>query len=672
MKAIKNSFSNLFQKNIKSKHINKINDAIVRTSTIVFHTYNFLSLYFMDLYEHNKPFPIINETFIHTIMLIVSNRKDNRGNNVKEETLLLVAQFMDFYDEHYARLVLDDDFAYDDKISQILNYQCIDIVKNINVNIAEHYVQHVFHLVNATFDVKNKVSKINHDKKLTTAEKKIKTSAIWKEFRKVKDDLLMPSYPKYNDKYQSDPKYHAWIYLMRIVVTPCKNEYMKDSIPYDVKATAQDYLLCMFEINRMLGLLNRRIDEDIYCFDEENKNLHHKLFHVLPLRTSIIPKNITIDTTALINLLIEKNKPGYIQHVEEKAHEVWSMIFNLEDKIYQKKGYRFHYMIHTNGVSCSLLFIKLDKNKQPCKKPTKKQRKEFKENNDCEYIENAEITSQMKNMLVVAIDPNHGNLISCLAETNQKVTKKKIIYTDAKGKKKTFINRNYLTFRYTRCQRNAETKKNKYQAIREGMKKATKINNISVKKIEKELSNHNSKDCRFEQFTDYLEAKIRTNRALKKFYERKIHRKLVWNTYINTQKSESKMLRAFRKKFDIPGNVLILFGDYDRLYTMHGCEPHISKRMRSLLKNYGYLDYKINECNTSKLCNKCQHEMDRFKKIKGKDGKNHLSWSLLRCTNVNCKTIHNRDLNAPRNMLKIGRSVMAGNGRPPEYQRQQS
>ena len=141
------------------------------------------------------------------------------------------------------------------------------------------------------------------------------------------------------------------------------------------------------------------------------------------------------------------------------------------------------------------------------------------------------------------------------------------------------------------------------------------------------------------------------------------------NIYINTQKSESKMIMEFKKKFGLPEHVLIVFGDYGNLETMKGCEPHISKRLRKLFKDNGYELYKIDEYNTSKLCNKCCHENERFKYIIGKDEKKHLLWGLLRCTNVSCKTIHNRDHNSTRAMIEITKSIFEKGKRPKEYTR---
>ena len=44
-----------------------------------------------------------------------------------------------------------------------------------------------------------------------------------------------------------------------------------------------------------------------------------------------------------------------------------------------------------------------------------------------------------------------------------------------------------------------------------------------------------------------------------------------------------------------------------------------------------------------------------------------LVWGLVRCTNVNCKQVTNRDKNSCRNMMKIVKSIYKGKGRPKKY-----
>ena len=78
-------------------------------------------------------------------------------------------------------------------------------------------------------------------------------------------------------------------------------------------------------------------------------------------------------------------------------------------------------------------------------------------------------------------------------------------------------------------------------------------------------------------------------------------------------------------------------------HHMKGVEPAINKRFRKLFKNAGYQIFLINEFNTSKLCNGCHCENEKFlrkpskkKKDEGK-GKMRLCRGLLRCQSESCK-----------------------------------
>ena len=76
-------------------------------------------------------------------MLVVSKRMNNRGIKPKPKTQKIIDKLTIFYDKYYKSLINENDIVYDDKLKQILLYEAIDMVKNINVNIAEHYVQYV-------------------------------------------------------------------------------------------------------------------------------------------------------------------------------------------------------------------------------------------------------------------------------------------------------------------------------------------------------------------------------------------------------------------------------------------------------------------------------------------------------------------------------------------------
>ena len=98
--------------------------------------------------------------------------------------------------------------------------------------------------------------------------------------------------------------------------------------------------------------------------EKEKKQL--RLFNVLPLRTNIVPKNICIDTCALIsNFLGDEATSEYLKTYkkENKYNELWSRFFNLDNRVFKKgQKYTFSYMIRTDGVSCCILFVKVDEN----------------------------------------------------------------------------------------------------------------------------------------------------------------------------------------------------------------------------------------------------------------------------------------------------------------------
>ena len=56
MKTNKDNIQNV----IRDKHLlNNINDIVIRTNKIVIHSYNFLKLYLLNLYNNNKSFTLI-------------------------------------------------------------------------------------------------------------------------------------------------------------------------------------------------------------------------------------------------------------------------------------------------------------------------------------------------------------------------------------------------------------------------------------------------------------------------------------------------------------------------------------------------------------------------------------------------------------------------------------
>ena len=203
----------------------------------------------------------------------------------------------------------------------------------------------------------------------------------------------------------------------------------------------------------------------------------------------------------------------------------------------------------------------------------------------------------LKNKKIVCCDPGMSDLIYCgsydclgdLKETNKL------------GKEKS------KTFRYTQSQRNLETRKNKYRDIINRLNKRTIINNKTVKEWEAILSSHNSKTCNFENFKEYCLEKNKLNNQLnnqlEEYYRKPLFRKLKSNSFINTQKSESKMIKNFSKKFGNSKETVFILGDWDKENNhMKGSEPTINKRFRriyfSMKNKAGYETYLIRGMNS--------------------------------------------------------------------------
>ena len=198
----------------------------------------------------------------------------------------------DFYNNNYIQTIYDNEIIYYDKLSYILPYEAINMMTNIENNIQEHFLQHLFKYVHLVFDIKNKSNQITLNNKDKVIRKELHKE-LYDEIKKVKDDLISFG------NLTSLPKYHKWILQERINLYRNKTKFDNDSIHYDLKSNTMDYLKSMFYLARKFEEINNNIIN--FNLINEVKKKHIRNFNVLPLRTNIIPKNICIDTCALIS-----------------------------------------------------------------------------------------------------------------------------------------------------------------------------------------------------------------------------------------------------------------------------------------------------------------------------------------------------------------------------------
>ena len=684
MKTTKDNIKNVIR---DENLLNNINDIVIRTNKIVIHTYQFLKLYLLDLYKNNKSFPTIDKEFICDIFKVITIRKCNTGGYTEENMPEQQKTLQEFYDKHYKETTIKDDILYYDKMSYILAYEAIDMETNINVNIQEHFLQHLYKFINISLDVKGKRDKITEENKDKTIRKE-KHKEFTKEINLVKNDLT-----SFSD-LQSNQKYHQFIKDQRKLIYGDKVKFDEDNIVYDLKSNTLTYLKSMFYIASELEKVYNNIkthNENIN--DDEKKIKQIRLFNVIPLRTNIISKHITLDTCGILSNLLDKTqktkeekKPKTENEVKIKYSEkcknkkvntvhditvynytkndnqkmIWNHFFKLNKKIFKKNKYEFNYMIKTDGISVCVLFVLLE-NGKPISKIKGKKLKGFLDSN---YIENVKNINDINKKFVLA-DPGKSDIIYCGSKNNDGELE---------------------TFRYTQNQRRLELGTKKYRKIIHKVNTETKINDKTIKEIESTLSSFNSKTVNYDKFKEYLIEKNKVNNKLFNHYQQKFFRKFKLNSYTNTQKSEAKLINNFSNKYGKPENTIFVLGDWDKgSYNMKGVEPIICKRIRRIFKNAGYETYLINEYCTSKLCNYCHEELDKFlirKSQKPKDIKKNKSIlvnGLLRHQDVNsneeqeqelvCGIYHNRDKNAVQNMISIVEELKKSGKRPLRFTR---
>jgi hypothetical protein len=617
---------------------NRIQDAVKRVNNIVFHTTHFLELYLLHLFHKNLPFPEITLDFIGLCMRTVALEHKGPGGKSKEKTKKMMNNLKNFYVEHYEPLLGTN--PENQKVgllhlNYILQYEKIDILKNIKNNISMHFIDYCKEWVNKVFDLKGNLKIIDTREDLTEEQKKMTKRNLSIQMRLIKEDLLSPL----ETEYKCEHKYHHWLNKNKpniITKTVFNDEQEKNHIHYDIKANTLDYLKSMIYIIDKL----RKYDRNIQC---------------IPLRSSFTPKYITIDTASLITLMIDKNLRKYTKKIKDSRDIVWAAFFNLEHKTFHRKDYKFFSMIRTDGIGASVIFYRADKNQD-------KLPKDIESNYTESYVDEIKFDDPngIDKVKIVGIDVGKDDLLHC---------------TDGSS-----------FFRYTANQRRLETRKKKYMKINEHRKLETIIEDKNVKEWETLLSLETKYTTKTKEFKKYLKVKLPLYHKLQEYYHDPLRRKLCWNTYINTQKSESKMINNFIDKFGSPDdNVIIAIGDYDQgSYHLKGKEPVKGKGLRKVLRTAGYEVLLVDEFRTSCKCHNCHSDTEKFMLRKNhKPPKKHqlekgtykeeiIIHGLLRCTSANgCGSLWNRDVNGSLNIRMLALKALGGQDRPLEFQREQ-
>jgi hypothetical protein len=362
-----------------------INHLVFDINDLVIHSYQFIRLYLLYLYNNKQEFPIIDETFILYCIKTLGVR-DNRGRQSANTDL--VEQLETFYKNEYQPL-LNHENTNLKNTTFLLPYISTQIITCYTNNIQEHFIQHFFRFINKTITTEDKNELFQFKNKLLMLEE----NALFPDWKTTHLHHILPS-------------------------------NIKKNIHYDCKVRPFEYLKGMFYMNSLL---------------EEKE---HKLFQPLPLRNNIIPKHILLDTASIISLLSpEKDKEGnkikkgdLLKTIKENQQEIWNGLLDMKNKIFKNKNYQFHYQIQTDGISCCLLFIRKDlKDKKWGSKVPVLQEQEFYNIEDL----SKEQLEELKPRNIVGCDPGKSNLVYMVDENG-----KKLKYTASQRKIESYGKRN--------------------------------------------------------------------------------------------------------------------------------------------------------------------------------------------------------------------------------------
>jgi hypothetical protein len=593
----------------------------MKAHKIVIHTLQFMKLYLLNYYNKKKSLPEINDVFVNSCMKIMC--KENKGGRPpKKEIVKLKKKLKTFYNKNYKSLLSPNHTILDyTHMNTILDYLTTDIITMYENNVSQHYVEYVERYVNVMWKKDLLIDKIKKIKK-TKKERDSSIKKLCNQLRKIKNDILNIE----NDTYKSKEFYHKWIKEQKKLVIPVKNKFKQDSLYYDLKCSSLDYLPCMIYMMKQL--------------EKQDVSTNN----VFPLRNDIVPKHIRLDTTTLVHLLMTKNqgnKSNYLFNGNLKRNEdkIWKFFFRTEIQCFKKKYYKFHHMVETDGVSCSILMLRNDKVGKRIKiSKIPKAEQYIDELKKKEYKE-------LKNKKIVSVDPNLSDLLYCV---------------DGDTKERNF-------FRYTQNQRRKETKHKKYRDI-VLEEKEEKIDGKTIIQWETELSKYNRRSLSIREYKKYVKNKNKINEILFTFYNKYIFRKLKLNGYINRHKSEQNMINRFNKIFGDPKDVIVCIGDFEQRKHRKFKEPIKGKGFRTLFRRSGYKTYLVDEFRTSCKCSHCHNEKGdciQFRKCrnpKPKQNNSILRWGVLVCKT--CSALWNRDENSARNIYKIAYNAINGKERP--------
>ena len=104
--------------------------------------------------------------------------------------------------------------------------------------------------------------------------------------------------------------------------------------------------------------------------------------------------------------------------MKDNQYDIWNNLLNLQHKTFKSKYYHFHYQIQTDGISCSLLFIRKDlKDKKWGSKVPTLQEQDFHNIEDLSLEQLKEVEPRN----IVGCDPGKRSLVYMMDSNGKKL-----------------------------------------------------------------------------------------------------------------------------------------------------------------------------------------------------------------------------------------------------------
>jgi len=679
------------KKIIKDENIhNKINDLVALCNDIVIDVYQFIRLYALYKFHQNLPIPKFDEDFISYSIMVLGTR-DNRGR--KAQKTELTNELTQFYETEFRPI-------YNHKkhnlvgLSYVTPYIKKTIKTCITTNLKEHFLKRLFRFINVLggkYYDDNYKSIITNEKEYNTEKKK----QLWKfktfildetnkDKKLLKEKKIVKKMNKNSDikdeKHLEFPEFmKTWYLEYQPFIIP----EIKKSIPYDCEENPYKFLQpCLYmnaEFEKLNEIIKIKIQEKQNELTQENKEAINqeikelnksinKLFQPLSLRSSNIPKYITIDTATLSNLFSEQGeKAKNNKNISENQIDIWSSYFRIDKKIFgftnlsKKKNkkkepqYIFNFTLQTDGVGCSLLFKHhLLEDKVYGSRVIQSEKPPIPYIDDLNEYQN----ETLKNKKLVCSDPGKKYLLYMMDDEGNEL-------------------------KYSCMQRDTESLAKRNKRIMGSNKKRNIIssdllNQTNIIKLETELSNYTGKTSNYAKFKDYIRVKHQTNQLTKSFYHKQLYRKMNWRKKTYQQRSEDKLMNNIEKSFGSPDDIVICIGDWSNKNSIKGLGSTMGIGLKRLIQKK-FRTLLIDEYNTSKKCCNCWNNVENVCINKKSQ------FRLLKCNTCNeynfgspedkkvpkfySNKYLTRDKNSCINMLSIAKHIIYKKERPKEFQR---